>query len=509
MLINALEARYAREVGFSMFAQDTFSVHKMQPVSSRELYQTRYGSRLFSSQPTALNSTPPAATNPDILIPLIYRMQFPHQPSQQFARPFSQLKALDLVIFDAAGEDLQNTVTRQQFTRYVAAASGIIFLIDPFALPGIADLLPPRLRGCLPQQQGDAREVIYGTINLFEQRNGHRADQKIPSRWLWPSQRPTCFRRSLIPNHLFSGTAAMWVALMRATAKTVLKKSNATCVPGVVQTFLISCGRDLSIVSSLQARRLGRSPARIRAWERFRRGASPIPCFGCSGSVVTFLVVRSDSGDVAMKQLLYTSCEAGKSLDGAGGFQVRAASAGIGPERMRAAVRYMAYGLPDCIHPSQMAPSSSPVRLAFLKTPELGPILCHSVSAGLDPTTRRPGNFFSHVLLDVPPAFTVAAAINTWESDSWRRADGPFEATLQDIEGIRATGSLTDEALGQFASSEHGRKMFSFVLAALLTREPDCRIFLAASSQDVAFCVLWTHAGLAPSVPGGVDVLNL
>ncbi len=190
-----------------------------------------------------------------------------------------------------------------------------------------------------------------------------------------------------------------------------------------------------------------------------------------------------------MKQLLYTSCEAGKSLDGAGGFQVRAASAGIGPERMRAAVRYMAYGLPDCIHPSQMAPSSSPVRLAFLKTPELGPILCHSVSAGLDPTTRRPGNFFSHVLLDVPPAFTVAAAINTWESDSWRRADGPFEATLQDIEGIRATGSLTDEALGQFALSEHGRKMFSFVLAALLTREPDCRIFLAASSQDVAFCV--------------------
>ncbi len=91
VLINALEARYAREVGFSMFAQDTFSVHKMQPVSSRELYQTRYGSRLFSAQPTALNSTPPAATNPDILIPLIYRMQFPHQPSQQFARPFSQL----------------------------------------------------------------------------------------------------------------------------------------------------------------------------------------------------------------------------------------------------------------------------------------------------------------------------------------------------------------------------------------------------------------------------------
>src|SRR3990167_7639144 len=50
VLINALEGRYAEEVGFSMFAQDTFSVDKMQPVSSRELYKMRYGSRLFSPQ---------------------------------------------------------------------------------------------------------------------------------------------------------------------------------------------------------------------------------------------------------------------------------------------------------------------------------------------------------------------------------------------------------------------------------------------------------------------------
>jgi hypothetical protein len=179
VLVSALEGRYAREVGFSMFAQDTFSVDRMQPVSSRELYKARYGARLFSSQPVALDSTPPAAVNPDILIPLIYRMQFPLQPSQQITRPFAHFRALDLVIFDAAGEDLKDTVKRQQFARYIAAASGIIFLIDPFALPGMAELLPPSLRARLPQQ-GDAREVIQGTINLFEQRNGLRADHKIP-----------------------------------------------------------------------------------------------------------------------------------------------------------------------------------------------------------------------------------------------------------------------------------------------------------------------------------------
>lgn len=178
VLINSLEKRYAGKVGFSMFAQETFSVAKMQPVSSCELYNTRYGSHLFSPQPTALNATPPAATNPDILIPLIYRIQFHLRPEQRIKHPSSHFRALDLVIFDAAGEDLQSAVGRQQFARYIAAASGIIFLMDPFALPGMAELLPSGLRPPVTQHN-EAQEVLQGAINVLEQRNGLRADQKI------------------------------------------------------------------------------------------------------------------------------------------------------------------------------------------------------------------------------------------------------------------------------------------------------------------------------------------
>ncbi len=190
-----------------------------------------------------------------------------------------------------------------------------------------------------------------------------------------------------------------------------------------------------------------------------------------------------------MKQLFYTSCEAGKSFGGAEGFQIRAASSGIGSERMRAVLPYTGYKLPAHAHPLELGSQPSPVRLAFLKTPEVGPILCHSVSAGVDPTTRRPGNFFSHVLLDVPPTFTAEAAIASWQSDSWRRTDGPFDATLPDIDDIHAKGSLTDEALRQFLASEHGQRIFRFVLAALLTTGVDHRIFVAAPSEDVALCV--------------------
>ena len=200
-----------------------------------------------------------------------------------------------------------------------------------------------------------------------------------------------------------------------------------------------------------------------------------------------------------MKQVLYTSCEAGKSLGGDEGFQVRAASAGIGPERIRAAVPYMAYGLPVQLHPLQLAPAASPVRLAFLNTPALGPVLCHSISAGVDPSTHRPGNFFSHLLTDLPPALTAGAAIRTWGSDSWRQSDGAFDVTLPDIEDIHTGEALTDGALKQFLSSERGQKVFRFVLAAMLTTEPDMRVFLAAPSQDVAFCVY----GLTRVLPEG------
>ena len=71
-----------------------------------------------------------------------------------------------------------NTVNRQQFARYISAASGIIFLIDPFSLPGMAKLLPPRLRPN-QQNQGDAREVLQGAIKLFEDLQGLRADRRI------------------------------------------------------------------------------------------------------------------------------------------------------------------------------------------------------------------------------------------------------------------------------------------------------------------------------------------
>lgn len=188
-----------------------------------------------------------------------------------------------------------------------------------------------------------------------------------------------------------------------------------------------------------------------------------------------------------MQQIYYTSCRAGQSWNGSAGYQIRAASADLRPGQVTAAIPYMGYRLPAALSPLPLA-ETLPVRLAYFKT-SLGKVLCHSVSAGLDPTTRRSGNFFSHLLLALPSGFTAASAIRTWGSQSWQRTDGDFQAALPEIFTFPNGQILTDAALRRFLSTPRGETMFRFVLAATLAGKTGDRIFIAAPSQEIAWCI--------------------
>jgi len=178
VLLNLLERRYAGEVGFSMFDQDTFSVRDMKPVGSRKLYRERYYKRLFEER-GAMDQTLSAKSNPALRVPLIYRLQFPKQWFHYVTRPLAQMNAMDLVIFDAAGEDMDDTAMLDQFYRFLVRATGIIFVVDPFQYPGIRQQLSPELRAKLPAIETEPAEIVARVINLFEQRRGLRAGQKI------------------------------------------------------------------------------------------------------------------------------------------------------------------------------------------------------------------------------------------------------------------------------------------------------------------------------------------
>lgn len=189
-----------------------------------------------------------------------------------------------------------------------------------------------------------------------------------------------------------------------------------------------------------------------------------------------------------MKQLLYTSCRSGQSVTGAEGFQVRAASAGLTAERIRAVLPYVGYGVPRDAD-LDGAPLSPPVRLAFLSVSGIGPILCQSVAAGVDPTTHRPGNFFTHLVCDLPPDFTAENAVGAWRSTFWRQTDGPFDSVLADVGQFPSDGILDDAAVTRFLAFEPAQKLFRFALAASLAANPDTRIYIVAKAEEVALCV--------------------
>jgi hypothetical protein len=180
VLLNTLEKRFAGEIGFRMFDQETFSLREMRDISSRQLYRERYGNRLYGgTERYAIDQTSSAATNKEIRIPLIYRLEFPKPAWQYLLHPLTPVNALDLIIFDAAGEDMADETVLEQFYRYILRASGIIFLIDPFQYPGIRKQLPPELQRRLPPVEHDPVEIVARVINLYERRLGVAAGQKI------------------------------------------------------------------------------------------------------------------------------------------------------------------------------------------------------------------------------------------------------------------------------------------------------------------------------------------
>jgi hypothetical protein len=178
VLLHELEKRYAQEVNFRMFDQETFSIREMKPMSSRKLYHERYGKSLFEER-RAVDQTPSAEFQPGIRIPLIYRMEFPKAPLHYLTRPLGEFNAVDLIIFDAAGEDLTNGQSLEQFCRYILRASGIIFLLDPLQLPGVRRRLPAAMQNRFPLLDAGPVEIFAKVFEQFESRTGVAAGARI------------------------------------------------------------------------------------------------------------------------------------------------------------------------------------------------------------------------------------------------------------------------------------------------------------------------------------------
>lgn len=176
VLLKLLEQRYTAQLGFGMRPLPTFDVRSMRRVNSRELYEQRYGKRLFRDG-QIIQQTERSAVDADIKIPLIYQLS-----QTQYHRGKERHSSIDLVIFDAAGEDLNTMTNFEIFGRYAVKASGIIVMIDPFRYESIYRLLTPEVQAQIPNptaMEGTPDDIIDYLLNAKINERGTRPGQKI------------------------------------------------------------------------------------------------------------------------------------------------------------------------------------------------------------------------------------------------------------------------------------------------------------------------------------------
>jgi len=100
--------------------------------ATRRNYTNYYEERVYR-QKLLLDQTQSAQANPVVRDPLIYRMEFPR-------RGFT-VPAINLVLFDAAGEDVQDENTLALYNKYILHAAGIIFLVNPLQIESVCSRL--------------------------------------------------------------------------------------------------------------------------------------------------------------------------------------------------------------------------------------------------------------------------------------------------------------------------------------------------------------------------------
>jgi len=195
------------------------------------------------------------------------------------------------------------------------------------------------------------------------------------------------------------------------------------------------------------------------------------------------------------EQFYRTWCYAGRSVNGADGWRIRAKSAGLSlPE---------AEGMADLANYWVPASSSSArvpgTRLALFRPSAGQAVLVHGVlRPGL--VGGRAGVSFEHLLARLPGSLSVLDAIRLWGSPAWRREDGEFSAALEPFPWEAALADSADSGAGPatpgdlaaFAVRENANLPWAAVLQACLELPQRSieKLFLAGPADELAKLLL-------------------
>jgi hypothetical protein len=128
-------------------------------------------------QPVYVNHQQIQVTQPKraTINPLIYELVFSEQSRLRPAR------SINLLFYDASGEDIADRERMVQYSSYILNASAIIFLADPLTMPGIVKGLPDHLRPKV-LREASTSEVLNRVVRTFQnsQRIAPGGKIKIP-----------------------------------------------------------------------------------------------------------------------------------------------------------------------------------------------------------------------------------------------------------------------------------------------------------------------------------------
>jgi hypothetical protein len=191
-----------------------------------------------------------------------------------------------------------------------------------------------------------------------------------------------------------------------------------------------------------------------------------------------------------MEQLYFTWSHHG--LRGSRGWQVRAASNGLrSPARYEPILPLGRYDLPENADANAMAAESAPRSLTLIDRGS-DRLLVHRAYAGRD-DANRPGVYFSHFVIGLPPSFSAHHAIQLWRSGFWQCADRDLvspDTTLPMVsENDLTPGPLNPKNLDYFLRAMQDPFMQScleFLIQAYVGSEMRARIFLAIRPDQMA-----------------------
>lgn len=144
VLINALTNDFGVRFRASLNAVDD---------RTRNRYAAEFRKWLFEDRMTI------PITRATRAYPLIYRLVF------EEGSFYKTLRVVTLVFFDTAGENFTTTDTLNAYNRYMASASGILFLLDPLQIPAVQSRLTTGQR--FPTERTNPIDVVSRTDEVI------------------------------------------------------------------------------------------------------------------------------------------------------------------------------------------------------------------------------------------------------------------------------------------------------------------------------------------------------